>query len=191
MHPDTRKIADHMKDFGLHVFGRSIVDVVFAEIANPYSHAMGVVRCAHAAELLLKARIAEEHPLLIFDSLPRLKGTESKVLDIDTLLSEGRTIMYSDLPDVLWATTGHRIPDLDRFRSFGKLRNAITHLTIPDADLSAETLAFGFLVVEPLIRDFWSLDVVEYLEEYDCDCEEYLFERLQDIGISYARHTKS
>jgi hypothetical protein len=43
MNPDTRKIAGHMKEFGLHVFGRSIVDVIFSEYTNPYSHAMGVV----------------------------------------------------------------------------------------------------------------------------------------------------
>ncbi len=98
MHPDTRKIASHMKEFGLHVFGRAIVDVVFSEITNPYAHAMGVVRCAHAAELLIKAIIAEEHPLLIFEKLPKPKGQEYKKLDIDALLNDGRTVMYNDLP---------------------------------------------------------------------------------------------
>jgi hypothetical protein len=188
MHSDTHQIASHMKDFGLHAFGRSIVDVVFCEITNPYAHAMGVIRCAHAAELLIKARIAEEHPLLIFEKLPRPKGQENKLLDINTLLNEGRTIMYSDLPDLLWAATGQCIRDIERYQSFGRLRNAITHLGIPDANLSHETLLYGFNVIEPLVRNFWDIDVLKYLEEYDCDCEEYLVEQLTEIGIQFTRH---
>ncbi len=191
MHPDTRKIVSHMEEFGLHVFGRAIVDVVFSEMTNPYAHAMGVVRCAHAAELLIKAIIAEEHPLLIFEKLPKPKGQGDKKLDIDALLNDGRTVMYNDLPDALWAATGYRIYNIERFKTFGKLRNAITHFSVSNADLSTETILFVFQVVEPLVREFWNLDVVKYLEEYDCDCEEYLIEQLKHLGIQFARHKEA
>lgn len=187
MHPSTRDISGHMQDFGLHILGRSIVDAVFAEIANPYSHAMGLVRCAHAAELLLKARIAEEHPLLIFEKNPKPKNYDGSKLDLDLLLSEGRTIMYSELPDILWAATGHRIRNIEQYHSFGRLRNIITHLAVPNADLSRETLHFAFGVIEPLIREFWNVDVMDYAEIYDCDCEEYVVEELKLIEVQYTR----
>src|ERR1700730_15763732 len=128
MHPDTRKIATHMKDFGLALLGRSIKDVTFAEMLNPYAHAMGVVTCAHAAEIIIKARISEEHPLLIFTKLPKPDPTE--LLDIGALMSEGRTLTYEDLPATLWAATGYRIAHLEQFRDFGRLRNTITHLAV-------------------------------------------------------------
>ena len=189
MHPDTRNISEHMKDFGLHVFGRSIVDVVFSEWSSPYAHAMGVVRCAHAAEILIKARIAEEHPLLIFEKLPKPRSSEAKLLDVDALLTEGRTIMYSDLPDALWAATGYKIKNLDIFHDFGKLRNRITHFALPDINFSEETLKFGFSVVEPFVRDFWQIDAVDFVEAYDFECEEYLLEQLKINQIEFVRFT--
>lgn len=191
MHPDTRKISEHMKDFGLHVLGKAVVDVIFSEYTSPYSHAMGVVRCAHAAELIIKSRIAEEHPLLIFEVLPKAKDPSGKVMDVSDLLRDGKTIMYSELPNVLWASTGVKVPDIARFNSFGKLRNTITHLAVPDADLVMETLSFSFLVIEPLIRQFWNVDIVDYMQEYDADCDEILDDHLSSLGISRKKRHKS
>ncbi len=190
MHPDTRKIATHMKEFGLCLFGRAVVDVIFAEIMNPYAHAMGVVRCAHAAEILIKARIADEHPLLIFSKLPGPTQEDKKHLDIDTLINEGKTLVYGDLPNALWSATGYRINDIDRFQSFGRLRNTITHLAVPEIDLSKATLEFAFQILEPIIFDFWKTDVVEYMEEYDADPEEALREQLDNLNICFSRRRK-
>lgn len=173
-----------MREFGLCLLGRSIVDVTFAEIMNPYSHAMGVTRCAHAAEIIIKARIAEEHPLLIFTRLP--KPDSKALLSIETLMIAGKTLMYADLPDALWAATGYRIPDLQHFEQFGKLRNTITHLAVPKIDLSEATLRFAFLLLEPMIYDFWKSDIVEYYEGY-IEEEEYLTEQLARYNIAFKR----
>jgi hypothetical protein len=35
VHPDTRKIIAHMKDFGLAFLGRSIKDMTFGRVAHP------------------------------------------------------------------------------------------------------------------------------------------------------------
>jgi hypothetical protein len=96
VHPDTRKIAEHMREFGLALLGRSLEDVTFSEMLSPYVHAMGVVTCAHSAEIIIKARIAEEHPLLIFNKLP--KPDPTLLLDVSALMTEGRTLAYEDLP---------------------------------------------------------------------------------------------
>ncbi|MFZ0818171.1 MAG: hypothetical protein WAM78_21775 [Candidatus Sulfotelmatobacter sp.] len=190
MHPDTRQIAEHMKDFGLCLLGRSVVDVAFAEIMNPYSHAMGAIRCAHAAEIIIKARIAEEHPLLIFAKLPKPTPESNDLLSINELLDEGRTLMYNELPDALWAATGYRIPDLKRFQDFGKRRNMLTHLAVPpEVDLPRETLGFAFQVMQPMINDFWKSDIFEYIGQYDPDANEdgYIYEQLEMYKIPFVR----
>jgi len=55
--------------------------------------------CANAAEIIIKARIAEEHPLLIFNKLPKPTVRDGGLLGVGELLNEGRTLMYSELPD--------------------------------------------------------------------------------------------
>jgi hypothetical protein len=187
MHPDVRAIGPHMKELGLHLFGRALINVVFNEMMNPYAHAMGVVHCAQAGELLIKARIAEEHPLLVFESLPKPTEGDAK-LELKQLLVEARTIKYSELPNTLWAATGDRIKDHAGFKSFGDLRNSIAHLCLPkDVDFHARTVDYGFKIIEPLVRRWWSVDVVEFMEQYDEDCEEYLIETLQSRKIRFTR----
>jgi hypothetical protein len=101
------------------------------------------------------------------------------------LLKEGRTLTYSELPDRLWAATGYRIADGARFKSFGLLRNQIQHLAQPEGDLAEEALRFTFRVIEPLIFHFWQETVLSNLEDPDTD--EYLVERLDDLGIKYRK----
>ena len=178
-----------MKELGLHLFGKSIVSVIFNEMMSAYAHAMGIVHCAHAAELLIKARIAEEHPLLIFESLPK-PSNDGTSLELKKLLMEARTIKYSDLPGALWAATGDRIPSIEEFNSFGNLRNGIVHLCVPSGiEFDARTIDYGFKIIEPMIRRWWSVDVVEYMEEYDADCEDYLLECLAARNLSFTRVT--
>ena len=171
-------------DFGLCLLGKSIVDVTFAEMLNPYGHAMGAMTCAIAAEIIIKARIAEEHPLLIFNKLPKITAKNGGLLGIDELLNEGRTLMYSELPDALWATTGYRIKNLQQFNDFGKIRNTITHLAVPNLNLSKETLRFAFQVMKPVISDFWKSDIFDYIGRYDPDADEYVHEQLKGYKIN-------
>ena len=151
MHPFTRNIANYMRDYGLTVLAKGIVESVFADITI-CSHALAIVHAAHGAEIVVKARIGQEHPLLIFDKLPKYKVG---LLDIEHLLEEAETIKYSDLPKTLWATTGHRMPeDGKKFLEFGRRRNSAVHLAPPTGDLAELTLRFAFDVMEPLVNQF-------------------------------------
>jgi hypothetical protein len=144
-------VSDHMLQLGLAALAHANWHAAFISPDNDYWSELSVIQAAHAAEIIIKARIAEEHPLLIFDHLPRQTGSSAEALSISQLLESGRTYQFSDLPDRLWATTGVTIESLDLFRSFGRLRNQIQHFTHPnEPDLSQRTLAFVFGVIDPL-----------------------------------------
>jgi hypothetical protein len=126
------------------------------------------LQAAHAAELLIKARIAQEHPLLIFDQLPRSPRAPKTRLELQALFSQGRTFQWSELPDRLWAATGLSIPNEKKFNSFGKFRNGIQHFgPTVKADASYETLQFVFEVIDPFIHQCWGLYAVDYDEDYE------------------------
>lgn len=184
MHPDTRTIAEHMREFGTHTLGRAVYDATFNELFRPYAHPIAVIQAAHAAEIIIKARIAQEHPLLVFETLPKSTKASDK-LTIVELFEYGRTIQYADLPERLWAATGYRILKLDQFSEFGKLRNMIMHFAVPDIDTSKEVLKFAFEVVDPMLQDFWDDSVVGYAEIWDdvIADEEYLQDQLNQAGI--------
>jgi hypothetical protein len=59
MDQSMQGISEHMRDFGLSILARGIVDATFAEYANPYAHAVSIAICSQAAEILIKARIAQ------------------------------------------------------------------------------------------------------------------------------------
>ena len=127
-----------------------------------------MLQAAHAAELLIKARIAQEHPLLIFEQVPRSSQTTEAHLDLEDLFKQGRTFQWSDLPERLWAATGLSLPNKDKFDRFGKLRNGIQHFApSPSGDSGEETLRFVFTVIDPFIHDCWSLFAIDYDEDYE------------------------
>ena len=172
-----------MREFGLHLMGKAVRDATFSEILAPFAHAMAVTIAAQAAEIIIKARIAQEHPLLIFSKLPRPDHDSPDPLNVEDLLSTGRSLQFSELGDVLWACTGLRIPNLQQFGEFGAIRNAIVHFAVPEMDLSDLTLRFAFQIVQPMISEFWGASLLDYCSQYDDDMEIYLTERLNDIGL--------
>jgi hypothetical protein len=129
----------------------------------------------HAAGLFIQARIAQEHPLLIFDRVP--KGRDGQLLDFATIAREGRTFDYAELPDRLWAATGIRIPDEAAYKQFGQLRNVVQHFAEPHEDPSGRTREFVFGVIDPFIGEQWSLYAIDYNEEYG-DHFEHILESL-------------
>jgi hypothetical protein len=88
-------------------------------------------------------------------------------LSISKLFASGRTLTYSDLPEALWAATGYRIQEIDRYRKFGTLRNNIVHFAAPDCNAAEETYRFAFEVFDPIARDFWGESFIEYAEYWD------------------------
>ncbi|MEG4116390.1 hypothetical protein QUA43_02690 [Microcoleus sp. N9_B4] len=185
MNPETKQVSQHMKEFGLHILGRAIYDATFSEMTRPFAHMLSVVHAAHGAEILIKARIAEEHPLLIFKSYPK-SNTTKDVLSIKELFKYGRTLIYSELPEVLWATTGYRIKELDRYQKFGDLRNIIVHFSAaPDCEPSTETLKFALEVLDYIVQDFWGESLIYYSQEWDdaIISDGYLQEQIDRLNI--------
>lgn len=66
MDTEAKKISEHMKEFGYCLLARAIHYAAFSEYGRPYVHAISITLAHQASEILIKARIAEEHPLLIF-----------------------------------------------------------------------------------------------------------------------------
>ena len=191
MHSETSQVAEHMHEFGCCTLGRAVVDVVFSEMMKPYAHASAVTLAAHAAEVIVKARIVQEHPLLVFDTLPK-STTTSDMLSVRELFEYGKTINYSDLPERLWASTGYRMKDTKKFLDFGRLRNTIMHFAVPKRDTATETLRFAFEVIEPMLQDFWDDSVIPYAEMWDdvVASEGYLKEQLDLHNIAITEKTR-
>jgi len=190
MHQDTKQVAAHMKEFAFNILGRAIYDATYSEMMRPFAHVLSVVHAAHGAEILIKSRIAEEHPLLIFSAYPKSKTTDS-LLTMEELFKHGRTLTYSELPEVLWATTGYRMKEVDEFLKFGALRNGLVHFAAPTFNAATETLRFTFEVVDPIARDIWGETFIEYAGYWDeVIFEGHLMEQLEDAAIQLHPETR-
>jgi hypothetical protein len=168
MNPALKNIWKHIRDMGLGALSHANRHAAYAAMENPRWPELSVLQASHAAELLIKARIAQEHPLLIFDQLPKSTQATGSHLDLEDLFRQGRTIQWSDLPERLWATTGISIPNKKKFEDFGKFRNGIQHFgPVSGKDSGEETLRFVFEVVDPFINNCWGLFAVDFDEDYD------------------------
>lgn len=168
MNEQLKLIAEHMLNLGIGALTHANWHSVYHSPENDMWPELSVLQAAHAAEILIKARIAEEHPLLIFEQLPRSAQVDGDNLELGDLLEKGRTIQYAALPDRLWATTGIRLPNIETFQDFGKLRNKIQHFTSPSKhNCSQETIEYIFKVIDPFINDCWGLYAVDYNEDYE------------------------
>jgi hypothetical protein len=184
MQDELRLVSEHMLNLGLGALAHSNWHANYHSMDNPYWSELSVLQAAHAAEILVKARIAQEHPLLIFESLPRPNKPDVGQLELVQLIEQGRTYQYADLPDRLWATTGIRLPNVELYRSFGKLRNAIQHFAPPDhRDASQEAAQFIFAVIDPFINSCWGLFAIDYNEDYEPYV--YLLETLIRRGVLF------
>lgn len=168
MNEALKGVWEHMRLLGLGALAHANRHAAYAAMDNARWPELSVLQAAHAAELLIKARIAQEHPLLIFDQLPRSTQAAGSFLDLEDLFKQGRTLQWSELPERLWAATGQSIPNKDKFEFFGKLRNGIQHFGPgPDGDVGGETLSFVFDVIDPFIHQCWGLFAVDYDEDYE------------------------
>jgi hypothetical protein len=158
---------------------------VFADPGNEHWDFISVLNTAHAGELFLKAIIAKQHPLLIFKDVPGLDDNRSTELDIETLLTRGRTHDFEKLPQVLWATTGMRIPNLPCYERLRKARNAIQHFCAPDEeDFRALSLEFIYKIIDPLIASEFGLVAIEFHEDHDIGYD-YVVSRVVRAGLKF------
>lgn len=168
MNPALHGIWEHMRDLGLGALAHANRHAAYMAMENPRWPELAVLQAAHAAELLIKARIAQEHPLLVFEQLPRSTQASGTRLDLEDLFRQGRTLQWSDLPERLWAATGMTIPDKAAFEAFGKLRNGIQRFAPAQGrDAAEETLRFVFTVIDPFVHECWDLFAIDYDEDND------------------------
>jgi hypothetical protein len=168
MNPELKGIWEHIRDLGLGALAHANRHAAYAAIENGRWPDLAVLQAAHAAELLIKARIAQEHPLLIFEELPRSTQAAGPLLSLEDLFKKGHTLQWSDLPERLWAATGISLANQTAFEQFGKYRNGIQHFASPPGqDPSEETLKFTFSVIDPFINSCWGLFAVDYDEDYE------------------------
>lgn len=180
---DRDAISSHMLDLGLGALAHATHHAMYHSMNNNRWPELSILQAAHAAEILIKARISQEHPLLIFDKLPRNRGVEAH-LDFSSLYEQGRTFQYNALPDQLWATTGIKIPNRNEYDDFGKVRNNIQHF-LPEnrLDYSSIALKFIYKVIDPFIHESWGLYAADYYE--DPDGAEHLIPALIKYGIRF------
>ncbi|MBE2898469.1 hypothetical protein HPC37_06545 [Pasteurellaceae bacterium 20609_3] len=172
-----------MLKLGLSALQHSNWHANYYSFENDMWHELSVLQAAHAMEILIKARIAEEHPLLIFETLPKYSEHNDK-LNFIQLLDKSRTIPYSELPDRLWITTGIKLSDRKLYDKFGKLRNSIQHFKEPlNKDFSEETLKYIYSIIDPFINQCWELYAINYNE--DTEPYQYLLNGLIRRNIKF------
>ncbi len=145
---------------------------IYAPMENEKWPELSILQAAHAAELFIKARIAQEHPLLIIDKFPKI-NKENKDMSYRDLIVNSKTIQWHQLLDRLYICTGKKIKHEDIFLKIGNLRNNIQHLGIYNIEqnFSDITLEFIFKVIDPFINENWNL----YAMDFDEEDESYLY----------------
>jgi|GEM_PF-489351 len=180
------KISAQMSHFGLYMIARGLLNATLldSEIKrNFYNHPMGLVQVANGFEILVKSKIVEEHPLLVFSKIPKEGNLRDGNIKFEDLIEHGQTIMYSELPERLWQTTGYNIKPIELFNEFGKVRNQIIHFAVPERSLSDLTYRFTFDIVEKAINEWLDKTILEYACEFDPNYFSKAVEDLRKLKI--------
>ncbi len=167
MNPFFETIPERILTIAKGALAQANTHAVFVDPGMEYREYISVLNAAHAGELFIKAMIAKEHPLLVFRDLFSIEQSALSNIDLDTLIRRGKTHDFEKLPQVLWVTTGYRIPDLEVFERLRSARNAIQHFCAPDhVDLRNISLSFLYRIVDPLIKKAFGLYAIEYHEDH-------------------------
>lgn len=149
MDAELKSVHEHMLRLALGALAHANWHAHFKSWDNDCWAELSVLQAAHAGEIFLKARIAQEHPLLIFEQLPKTSQVGEPHLSLAHLFERGRTVQFADLPERLWAAAGVRLENADRYQEFGRLRNAVQHFVTPTKrDVASETSHFIYGVIE-------------------------------------------
>lgn len=186
MHNALKPIPGRILQLAVSALTQANTHAVYMDPGTEHWDQMSVLNAAHAGELFLKALIATEHPLLIFKDLFNLDDKRSDFLDIDHLLKNGRTHDFEKLPQVLWAVTGIRLPDMDSFDRLRRARNAVQHFCAPDQlSLSTTALEFIYRNIDPLIRDRFGIYAIQHHEDNSVSYD-YVVQCLMGLNLKFS-----
>lgn len=164
MHRSLKGISRKILGLATDALKRANTDAVFFDWGMEHRRSFAPLAAAHAGELVVKALIAREHPLLLFKNIGE-KATEDEI-DLAWLLKNGRTHDFSRLPSVLWATSGTEIPDIESYRRIAELRNQIQHFVADrDSDVQYDCLNFIYSNIDPLLQEHFGLVACEFHED--------------------------
>ena len=163
MHETLKSIPEKILYLGLSSLKQAITSSTLYNPRGSNEDVIAILNAAHAGELIFKALIAKEHPLLIFRNLHEINKSDEYALDIYQLLEKGITHDFSKLPNVLFACSGIKVPDIESFNTIRKVRNQIQHFIEPDLfNYSEISLNFIFKNLDPLLREHFDLYAIEY-----------------------------
>ncbi len=175
-----RDISRNMRRTGMLLFRDAFMEACRGE------KLLCVVHAAHAAEILLKARIAQEDPLSMFSKLPTRPKESNNALSVIDLIENGHTLKYTELPNKLLEITGIKIERIDQYKEFGRIRNQIIHLSIPSSKKALDelTILYSLEVLDPLVESFWGSSVFDFIKnDYFYDSNGFLSSGLLESRI--------
>ncbi len=179
-------LADRILGLAQAALKQANMHAVFMDPGNEHWPLMAVLNAAHAGELFIKAAVAVEHPLLIFKDIHGLDDRRSIELDFKTLLEKGKTYGFDQLPQVLWTTTGIRVPDQICYDRIQKLRNSIQHFCSPDdQDPSGAAIDFIYKIIDPIIYERFGLCAIEFHEDHYVGYD-YIVGALLNRGVKFS-----
>ncbi|MFJ1231378.1 hypothetical protein [Yersinia proxima] len=170
MEQNLKKIHEHMIRLGCGSLMHANFLGHFYDCINDTWNELAVLQAAHSCEIFMKARLAQEHPLLIFDTIPKSTSRHvgsSGLLDFEALLEDGRAIDYSELPEKVWAATGLKFTEQQKqlYKDFGYLRNKIQHFASPRQNFQSKITEFIYGVIDPFINSEWGLFAVNFCDD--------------------------
>lgn len=172
MHPVLRSIPEKILESAQGALAQANTHAAFFDPGNEHWGNMSVLNAAHAGELVMKAMIADTHPLLVFKNVFDLDDGISAELDISRLLAKAKAHDFQHLPAILWAVRAIRIPDKESFDRLRLLRNAIQHFYHPEGvdDLgeAARDASLNFIYnnIDPLLNEYFGLYAIEFHEDH-------------------------
>lgn len=172
MHAILNELSDNILKSALGALSQANMHAAFFDPGNEHWGNVSVVNATHAGELVVKAAIAQQHPLLIFKDVFKLDDYSGNEISLDTLLRKAKTHEFQHLPMILWAVCKERIPDQASFDEIRAMRNNVQHFFHPAGlsgigqDAREASLRFLYKNVDPLLKRHFDLCAIEYHEDH-------------------------
>lgn len=172
-HPSLRQMPEQIFNLGLSALSEMNYKCTFGSgpgaDLDHYDYYCAI-HAMHAAELLLKAIIALEHPLLIFSNTEKISNPNDGTndLSIERLLEKGITHDASKIPTILWAACDKTF-DITNFEKIRKYRNKIQHFSVPDNEknVKGDCLRLLHEDIGRILKDTIGINTIYYIPDED------------------------